>query len=42
MYLAKSILGGSIEEKVQTDDGVPGPGQYNQIPKRNVPGFVIV
>lgn len=41
-YLAKSMLGGSIEPKVQTDNGVPGPGAYKQVQLNPIKGFVIV
>jgi hypothetical protein len=41
MYLAKSMLGGTLEEKPLPDNGNPGPDAYQQNPIYSVPGFVI-
>lgn len=42
MRLAKSILGGSPKGKELVDNGMPGPGAYNQHAIHSIPGFVIV
>jgi len=42
MYLAKSMLGGSIEEKKLPDNGVPGPDAYQQNPIHSIPSFKIM
>ncbi len=40
---AKSFLGGSLEDKGITGNGVPGPGTYEKVrPNYPVPGFKIV
>ena len=42
MYLAKSMLGGSMEDKKLPDNGVPGPDAYEQNKINSIPGFVIM
>ena len=41
-HLAKSMLGGSLDEKKLPDNGVPGPDAYQQNPIHSIPGFVIM
>ena len=42
-YLAKSMLGGSPDEKAAIDNGFPGPGAYNKVsPLHTVPGIVMI
>ena len=36
---AKSILGGSLEDKQHVDNGMPGPGAYQVHPLHSIPGF---
>ena len=40
-HLAKSMLGGSIEEKPPVNNGNPAPNAYNLNPLDSIPGFVI-
>jgi len=42
MHLAKSMLGGSLDEKKLFDNGNPGPDAYQQNPIHSIPGFVIM
>jgi len=42
MHLAKSMLGGSLDEKKIPDNGNPGPDAYQQNPIHSIPGFVIM
>ena len=42
MHLAKSILGGSTEDKKLEYNGVPGPDTYEQNRIHSIPGFVIM
>jgi hypothetical protein len=42
MTLAKSMLGGSTEDKPLPDNGNPGPAAYKQNPINAIPGFKIV
>ena len=42
MHLAKSILGGTLEDKKLQDNGVPGPDAYEQNRIHSIPGFVIM
>ena len=42
MNQARSILGGSIEDKPLKDNGVPGPGTYMGKPITTISGFVIM
>ena len=40
---AKSILGGSVEPKVDMGNGFPGPDTYSQTDQLySIPGFVIM
>ena len=39
---AKSFLGGPLEQKVNLDNGVPGPGYYKPAVLQSIPGFRIV
>lgn len=41
MALAKSILGGTLEDKPLIDNGLPGPDAYHLNPIHSIPGFVI-
>ena len=42
MSLAKSMLGGSLEEKPLPDNGNPGPAAYQQNPIHSIPSFKII
>lgn len=46
MHLAKSMLGGKLEEKQLVDNGVPGPATYQNIlvedKLKSIPGFKIM
>lgn len=42
MHLAKSMLGGPLEDKKLPDNGVPGPNAYEQNRIHSIPGFVIM
>lgn len=42
LHLAKSILGGSLEEKQHVDNGMPGPGAYNAIPPYTIPSYIMI
>jgi len=41
MHGAKSMLGGSLDKKMIMKDDTPGPGQYNNFPVNEPPGFKI-
>jgi len=42
MYLAKSMLGGSLDYKPLENNGNPGPDAYQQNPIHSIPGFKIM
>lgn len=41
LHLAKSILGGSKDQKADKVNNFPGPAQYSNFPTPAIPGFVI-
>jgi hypothetical protein len=42
MQYAKSMLGGSLEDKPLEESDTPGPNAYDQNPLHSIAGFVIM